>query len=73
MTQALPLSNNAQLLDVRDVARLLRMHPRSIWRLAAKAEAGLAEFPKPLRIGPKTVRWRLCDVQSYLAALAGDG
>lgn len=71
MTQAPPLPNNAQLLDVRDVARLLRMHPRSIWRLAAKAEDGLIEFPKPLQIGRKAVRWRLSDVQAYLSALAG--
>ena len=70
MTRIPSLSSNAQLLGVKDVAGLLRMHPRSIWRLTARAEAGLAEFPKPLRIGPKTVRWRLSDLQTYLAALA---
>jgi predicted DNA-binding transcriptional regulator AlpA len=48
------------------------MHPRSIWRLAAQAEAGLCNFPQPLRIAPKTIRWRLSDVQAYLAALAGE-
>ena len=61
-----------QLLDVREVAGLLRMHPRSLWRLAALAEAGKGNFPMPLRIAPKTVRWRLRDVEAYLAALAGE-
>jgi predicted DNA-binding transcriptional regulator AlpA len=37
------------------------------------AEAGQGDFPRPLRIGPKTVRWRLSDVEAYLAALAGGG
>jgi predicted DNA-binding transcriptional regulator AlpA len=61
-----------QLLDVRQLATTLGMHPRSIWRLAAMAEAGQGNFPRPLRIGPKTIRWRLVDVQAYLAALAGE-
>ena len=42
-------------------------------RLAAVAEAGQGDFPRPLRIGSKTVRWRLSDVEAYLAALAGGG
>ena len=61
-----------QLLDVRQLATTLRMHPRTVWRLAAMAEAGQGDFPKPLRIGPKTIRWRLADLQAYLAALAGE-
>jgi len=61
-----------RLLDVRQLAETLNMHPRSIWRLTAMAEAGQGNFPKPLRIGPKTVRWRLADVRAYLAALAGE-
>ena len=73
MTHTLVASADVQLLDVREVAGLLRMHPRSIWRLAALAEAGQGSFPRPLRIGPKTVRWRLADVEKYLAALAEEG
>jgi len=64
--------SDVQLLDVKQLAAALGMHPRSIWRLAAQAEAGLGSFPKPLRIGPKTIRWRMSDVQAYLAALAGE-
>lgn len=65
-------SSGVQLLDVKQLAAALGMHPRSVWRLAAQAEGGLCNFPKPLRIGPKTIRWRLSDVQAYLAALAGE-
>ena len=72
MSQALGLPTDVQLLDVKQLAAALGMHPRSIWRLAAQSEAGHGNFPKPLRIGPKTIRWRLSDVQTYLAALAGE-
>ena len=60
-----------RLLTVKDLAALLAVHERTCWRLAAMAEAGQGGFPRPLRIGPKTVRWRLADVETYLAALAG--
>ena len=58
------------LLDVRSVSRLLRISPRQIWRLVAMAEAGRGTFPKPLRLGTRTVRWRLADVEAYLAGVA---
>ena len=72
MTQVPTNPTCLQLLGVKEVAGLLRLHPRSIWRLAAQAEGGLCNFPKPLRLAPKTVRWRLSDVQAYLATLAGE-
>jgi len=68
-----PLPPAVQLLDVKQLATAIGMHPRSIWRLAAQAEAGLGNFPRPMRIGPKTIRWRLSDVEAYFAALAGEG
>lgn len=63
---------SCQLLSVKQLAAALGIHQRTCWRLAALAEAGQGNFPKPLRIGPKTVRWRLSDVETYLAALAGE-
>ena len=62
-----------ELLTVRDVARLLKIYPATIWRMAAFAEAGHGNFPRPLRLGPKTVRWRAADVDRYLSALAAGG
>ena len=66
------MPDGMKLLTVKDLADLLGIHERTCWRLAAMAEAGQGGFPRPLRIGPKTVRWRVADVDSYLAALAGD-
>ncbi len=61
-----------KLLTVREVAEALAVSERSAWRWSALAEAGQGTFPKPLRLGPKVVRWRLRDVEAYLAALAGE-
>jgi predicted DNA-binding transcriptional regulator AlpA len=64
------VNDNRKLLTVKDLAALLGIHERTCWRLAAMAEAGQGDFPKPLHIGPKTIRWRLVDVEEYLGALA---
>ena len=66
------MSDHLRLLNVRELAATLNVHERTCWRLAAEAEAGHGNFPKPLRIGPKTVRWRISDIEAYLAALAGE-
>ena len=62
-----------RLLTVKELAAMLHVHERSVWRLAAMAEGGHGDFPRPLRIGPKTIRWRLADVEAFLAALADTG
>ena len=60
------------LLDVQRVAKCLGLSSRTVWRLSSLAEAGRGVFPKPVRLGPKLVRWRLHDIQTYLGTLAGE-
>jgi len=60
-----------RLLDVRQVASLLNVSPRSVWRMAAASEAGIGCFPRALRLSPRCVRWRACDIEAYLQSLAG--
>jgi len=64
--------NRVQLLTVKEVADMLGVHERTCWRLSAKTEAGQGDFPRPVRIGPRTIRWRLADVEAYVATLAGE-
>ena len=60
------------LIDVRTLGKLLGISPRNVWRLVAKARAGAGNFPLPIKLGTRTVRWRLADVERYLSALAGE-
>ena len=65
--------STCRLLTVRELSAALAIHERTCWRLSALAESGQGSFPRPVRIGPKTIRWRLSDVEAYLSALAGEG
>jgi len=56
---------NITLLTAREVADLLGVHVRSVWRLA---QAG--EIPAPIRISERVVRWRLADLEAHLQRLA---
>lgn len=48
------------LLRAREVARLLAVSVRSVWRLAA---TGL--IPAPVKVGGAT-RWRACDIHAFV-------
>jgi len=65
------VKETTRLLTVKELAAALGVHERTCWRLAAMAEAGQGDFPRPLRIGPRIIRWRIAEVEAYLAALAG--
>jgi predicted DNA-binding transcriptional regulator AlpA len=65
------MTESLKLLTVKELAAALGIHERTCWRLAALAEAGRGDFPRPVRIAPKTIRWRMADVEAYLATLAG--
>ena len=53
---------SAALLTVRQIAGLLQVHPRTVWRMAAAGE-----IPKPISIGRKTIRWRASEIAQFLA------
>jgi predicted DNA-binding transcriptional regulator AlpA len=59
-----------QLFTIKEVCGLLKIHPATAWRLSAMAEAGHGDFPKPLRLSAKIVRWRASDVSAYIDRLS---
>ena len=67
------VKETTRLLTVTELAAMLGIHERTCWRLAAMADAGQGDFPRPLRIGPRVVRWRVVDVEAYLTSLAAGG
>jgi excisionase family DNA binding protein len=51
-----------QYLNVRQVAELLGVHPRTVWRLVSSGD-----LPQPIKISAKVVRWRVADLEAHLA------
>lgn len=56
------------LLTARQVANLLGVHVRSVWRMS---HAG--QIPPPIRLADRVVRWRLADLQALLDGIASGG
>jgi predicted DNA-binding transcriptional regulator AlpA len=65
------MRDSPTLLTVKELASMLGVSERTCWRLAAMAEAGQGNFPAPVRIGSRVIRWRPADVEKYLMALSG--
>ncbi len=59
------------LMTATEVARVLNVSERTVWRMASRAAGGAGPFPKPVRIGRQVVRWRWEDMEKYLQELAG--
>lgn len=49
------------LLRVSDVAALLAISVRCVWRLVASGD-----LPRPIKLGGST-RWRACDLEAFIA------
>jgi predicted DNA-binding transcriptional regulator AlpA len=49
------------LLTVDDLAALLKVSPRTIWRMRS-----CCQLPKPVKVGGG-VRWRQSDIESWIA------
>ena len=56
-----PRLSGVCLLDVRQVADLLGVHSRTVWRMAT-----MGEIPKPIKLSERVVRWRLTDLQRHI-------
>lgn len=59
---------SVQLLTAEEVAELLAVSPRSVWRLS-----DTGQIPAPVRFGGRVTRWRLIDIRNFIAARAGKG
>lgn len=49
------------VINVREVAELLGVNARTIWRMTQRGE-----LPAPIRLGDRVVRWRLSDLREHL-------
>jgi prophage regulatory protein len=54
-----------RILRIEEVAAMLAISRRSVYGLLDEDPA----FPKPVRIGARSIGWRLSDVLGYIAAL----
>jgi len=56
------MDKNDQMLRDKDVADLLRISRSSVWRLAKQDK-----LPRPVKIGASAARWRLSELNNYMA------
>jgi predicted DNA-binding transcriptional regulator AlpA len=59
-----PRPAQVTLLNVKQVSELLGLHPRTVWKMAMTGD-----IPKPVKVGSKTVRWRLRDMDQFIAGV----
>lgn len=52
--------NPPRMIDVREVATILGISTRSVWRLVSRSE-----LPQPIRFG-RNVRWRASDIDAWI-------
>lgn len=62
-----PERRPATLLTAKQVAAMLGIHVRSLWRMAQSGDV-----PPPIRLSERVVRWRITDLEAYLDRLAVD-
>lgn len=53
-----------RMIDVKEVATILNVSTRTVWRLVSAAE-----LPQPIRFGGN-VRWQLSDIEEWIETRA---
>lgn len=56
-------------LSVKQVAERLGVSIPSVWNYAGNGPYSIPGFPKPYKLGPHLVRWRLDELEEYEASL----
>lgn len=54
-----------QLITDRQVATALGISKATVWRWA-----GLGKLPQPIRLSGKCTRWRVSDIENFIALVA---
>jgi predicted DNA-binding transcriptional regulator AlpA len=58
------ISISPEIVTADDVAAMLRVSRRSVYRLRARGD-----IPAPVEVSPGIVRWRMTDIRDYIARL----
>ena len=61
------LDKGAQFMRRTEIEQVLRIGRSTIYGLMSQGK-----FPKPVRISPRSVAWRVSDIEEYLEKLQGD-
>lgn len=56
-----PARNRERLIAVAEVATIMGVSVRTVWRLA---EVG--ELPAPVKLSPKVTRWKLSEIEAFI-------
>lgn len=55
-----PKTSTPRMIDVTEVATILSVSTRTVWRLVSSGE-----LPQPIRFG-RNVRWRASDIEEWI-------
>lgn len=58
---------NSALVDDKTVAVVTGQSRNTVWR---KSKAGT--LPAPIKVGPKTTRWKVGEIRAYIARLTAE-
>ena len=56
-----PVAGADELLNVREVSKIVKMATSSIYRYVARGE-----FPEPVKLSSRMTRWRRSEIQAWI-------